>query len=135
LEIKPQTQINNFTECDLSLFYKIQRQHAEDGQFAQSETLWLTEDLCKIKTPGCFVVAFSPDSIKIAFENACRASDEFYNSSPTARQSERESAAIAGTVTGRQSAYNFQRAKKLAEKYGAANLSAEWQQILVAKLG
>ena len=101
-----------------------------------SVTLSLSEELNKIGTPGCFSVCFSPEVIEQAKHELRERVDAFYAAVPEAGAFiERMEAGLASEQT-KQALQNQERlqarARRLAKKYGAENLSPIWKKILAA---
>jgi hypothetical protein len=48
-----------------------------DIEFGEATTVWLTDELNKIKQPGCFILAFSPQTIEATIARANREIDAY----------------------------------------------------------
>lgn len=96
-----------------------------------SVSLWFTESRNKMDTMGAFSAGWW---LSADFDAACiefrAAVDAVYLDSQALRHIERQAAAGRAASDAAARVKRAQRARRLAEKYGAENLSAEWQSEL-----
>ena len=95
--------------------------------FGRSVSVSASQDLNRIKQPGCFLPMFDPATLEAGLRAARTEIDGFWHANSALAG---EVAAIDAAKCERQSARDRRRAEKLAAKYGVDNLGEKWRSAL-----